>query len=143
MQRQRPSVAAPELVPGNSLSQQKVQQEVQASHGTNLALQKYPVLFSLMPVKGLLLNAGRWFLQPEVFPRARTGGNSASAPLPNPFQICVWDVSFAPSLLEPLALPQQMQPWINFCAALITELLIANSDSNVFIAVNPLFIHLR
>lgn len=42
----------PELVPGNSLSQHKVQWEVQSNGGINLALQKYPIMmFSLVPVK--------------------------------------------------------------------------------------------
>lgn len=88
------------LHPGNSLSQQKVQWEVQSSHGINLALQKHPLMmFPLVPVEWLLLSAGRWFcadgfVQPEVFPSAtfpegpwaRTGGNAASVPLPNPSQ---------------------------------------------------------
>lgn len=90
-------------------------------------------------------------MQPEVFPRAtftggqwaRTGGNAASALHQTLPSVCAWDVSFALGQLKPLTLPQKMQPRINFCAALITVLLFANIGTNVFIAVNPLFIGLK
>lgn len=91
------------------------------------------------------------FVQPEVFPSAtflegpwaRTGGNAASVPPPKPSQSLCMGCVLCSQAAEAFQLPQQMQPWINFCAALITVLLIANNDSNVFIAVNPLFICLR